>query len=400
MAITDTWLKSVNGKEQAKAFEKPDRDGLSVRVSQKGKITFQMRFRYAGKSARVDLGTYPLVTLKDTRVESQCLKAELQKGHDPRVIKRLRKESITTAVTVEQLFMKWYEIFCEKNYKEPVQILRTFQLHVFPAIGTLPVEQVSLHEWLHLLEQLAKKKPSIASRILIITKKILSWAVKRRMVERNELADIRSKADLNVSANKTTRILNDFDLFWLFKALNENQMEPKSKILIQLMLYFGCRGGELRLAKKSDFDLKKMVWTIPYENHKAGNRTKEALVRPIIKDVMPLIRMAMELSSTEYLLDGKDGKPMSRGTFSWYPRSLIIWCKKRGYDMSYWSIHDLRRTGRTHLSRLTTADVAEIILGHTLPGVRMTYDRHDYLEEQATAYKAWFDKVQNIITQD
>ena len=68
--------------------------------------------------------------------------------------------------------------------------------------------------------------------------------------------------------------------------------------------------------------------------------------------------------------------------------------------MSYWAVHDLRRTARTHLLRLTTADVAEIILGHTLPGVRMTYDRHDYLEEQAAAYKAWFDKLQAIVYPD
>ena len=30
----------------------------------------------------------------------------------------------------------------------------------------------------------------------------------------------------------------------------------------------------------------------------------------------------------------------------------------------------------------------------------MTYDRHDYLEEQAAAYKAWFDKLQAIVYPD
>ena len=49
MALTDSYLRSVLGKEHEKVFEKTDRDGLSIRVSKKGKIVFQMRYMFAGK---------------------------------------------------------------------------------------------------------------------------------------------------------------------------------------------------------------------------------------------------------------------------------------------------------------------------------------------------------------
>ncbi len=39
MAITDSWLKANHKKEHAKVTVKLDRNGLSVRVSPKGKIT-------------------------------------------------------------------------------------------------------------------------------------------------------------------------------------------------------------------------------------------------------------------------------------------------------------------------------------------------------------------------
>ena len=50
MAFSDTWLKANNGKERAALEERGDREGLGVRVTPKGKITFQLRYRYQGGS--------------------------------------------------------------------------------------------------------------------------------------------------------------------------------------------------------------------------------------------------------------------------------------------------------------------------------------------------------------
>ncbi len=53
MALTDTWLRKNLGKERSKLHTESDQEGLSVRVSLKGKITFQVRFRYNGKQVRI-----------------------------------------------------------------------------------------------------------------------------------------------------------------------------------------------------------------------------------------------------------------------------------------------------------------------------------------------------------
>lgn len=45
MALSDTWLKAHHGRERPALAERGERDGLSVRVSPKGKITFQLRYR-------------------------------------------------------------------------------------------------------------------------------------------------------------------------------------------------------------------------------------------------------------------------------------------------------------------------------------------------------------------
>ncbi|AWP34997.1 DUF4102 domain-containing protein [Pantoea sp. PNT01] len=46
------------GKEYEKVQVKTDRDGLSVRISRKGRMMIQYRYRWNGQDERVDIGTY------------------------------------------------------------------------------------------------------------------------------------------------------------------------------------------------------------------------------------------------------------------------------------------------------------------------------------------------------
>lgn len=79
--------------------------------------------------------------------------------------------------------------------------------------------------------------------------------------------------------------------------------------------------------------------------------------------------------------------PQGRATPSDIPE-LIINAGRRylGIEMEHWTLHDLRRTARTNFSELTEPHIAEIMLGHKLPGIWQVYDRHDYIEEQRRAY--------------
>jgi integrase len=54
--------------------------------------------------------------------------------------------------------------------------------------------------------------------------------------------------------------------------------------------------------------------------------------------------------------------------------------------MPEWRLHDLRRTARSLMSRAgVSSDVAEMVLGHKLSGVRGVYDRHSYAVEKRDA---------------
>jgi integrase len=63
-----------------------------------------------------------------------------------------------------------------------------------------------------------------------------------------------------------------------------------------------------------------------------------------------------------------------------------------------WRLHDLRRTARTLLSRAGVApDIAEMYLGHVLPIIRRTYDRHAYENELRHAAKQLAAQIERIV---
>ncbi|PHM53718.1 site-specific integrase [Xenorhabdus hominickii] len=170
--------------------------------------------------------------------------------------------------------------------------------------------------------------------------------------------------------------------------------------MVKLCLLFGCRVGELLKAKVNDFDYEKNIWIVPPANHKTGRSSKKPIVRPIIPAAKELIEQVKRLNyGSEYLFVTFEKKPFSKSGHTKLIERLNKEMSKY-FDDSYtfWSIHDLRRTMRTGVSELTPPHVAEIMIGHKLPGIWQVYDKHTYLNEQREAYELWWNKVTKIVS--
>jgi hypothetical protein len=66
----------------------------------------------------------------------------------------------------------WYDAYCLKNKKGAEQILRSFEIHLFPKIGNLPHDIASLHDWLEVLEPISDRLPGIADRLLVMQSRL------------------------------------------------------------------------------------------------------------------------------------------------------------------------------------------------------------------------------------
>lgn len=398
MALTEAWLKANNGKSREKVEEVADRDSMSVRISPKGKIVFQLRYRFAGKAERLDLGTYPYLSLKDARSKVSEMRSLLDKGMNPKVEIRVQQQKYIDATTLKEVFEDWYESYCVKKKTSAKDIRNSFEHHVFPEIGDLPIDRITLQQWLAILEELAEEVPSIADRILTNAKQVLKWAKKRELLEINVLSDIYAKEDLGIQKNRGKRFLSDEEIAMVWKAIDESKALLKNKIFLKLCLMYGCRNGELRKALKTDFDLKRKVWIVPVEKNKVGKKTGREIVRPILPAMEELIVEAMSLNNSEYFLTNDDDiTPMGHGSSNSLAANVMERLRRHyNYHMPHWSLHDLRRTARTNFSAFTSRDVAELMIGHVMPGEQGTYDYYEYLPPQIDAYTKWLIKLETL----
>ena len=94
---------------------------------------------------------------------------------------------------------------------------------------------------------------------------------------------------------------------------------------------------------------------------------------------LPLSGAALELLHTYWGLTWAF-EPL--GDFDTLKRGLD---REIGLPFAHWTIHTLRHTARSLLSKVTSAQVAELALGHTLKGMQQRYDHHDYTEEKRAA---------------
>lgn len=402
MPISNLWLKNNHQKTRDSVEEKADRDGLSVRVSRKGKIVFQFRFRYQGKAARMDLGTYPAMSLKEAREETLKRRRQLEEGHDPRTRREVEKRAIQGQHTNETLIRLWYEKYVTVNKANAAEILRSFELHVFPEIGDLPAESTTTHLWMEVLESIRDRAPSVAARILSNTQQCHKWANRWELISHQPLLNMTPRADLNIHKNEDSgRVFTNRELWVVWHATERSRLAARSKLFVKLMLFFGCRPGELRTAAVSEFDFENKVWEIPPERHKTGKKTKRPLRRPLIDEVIPWIEEAMALSMNPRMLFSGESRPTElgdRATTSFHRSILNAAEKQLDAPLPGMCLYDLRKTARTNWSSLGPPHVCEMMLGHSLPSIWRVYDRYDYLEEQADIYRKWWRLLMQVVS--
>ena len=80
MPISNSKLKSLLNKPLLKRFELTDRDGLNVRVTQTGSISFQYRYRFQSVPKRLTLGCFPDLILAQARNKIPQLRQLLKNG--------------------------------------------------------------------------------------------------------------------------------------------------------------------------------------------------------------------------------------------------------------------------------------------------------------------------------
>ncbi len=389
--LTDTRLRTIVNKPYDGPNEIADRDGLSARISPKGKITFQYRYRFNGKPVRMKVGEYGKMSLKDARYAVAEYRELLAKGKNPAVCVKQAiafeqgKRSIADVVNDYLLLPNVIKLVAYKEVKSALM------RHVVNKYGDYIADDITTRQWMDIFGEITRAGHAVTAGLVLKRMKIIiNSAIRRGLMTSTAINNIRV-ADVGEHYAVGERYLSCDEIGHFWRTVDSSQIYPQNKVALKLLLLTGCRVGELQKMRREHLDLDNGVWTVPAEVAKTRSEIRRGLSDLSIKMLREV------LSSHEYdyvfppVLNGGN-RPVNVSVI----KVAAIFVRKRMGGKS-WSCHDLRRTCRTHLSAIgVPVHIAEKILGHSLRGMLAVYDKFDYLDEQRAALNKFADYVLSL----
>ncbi|HFI5644654.1 TPA: tyrosine-type recombinase/integrase [Raoultella planticola] len=391
--LTDAKLRKMNGKPIPKRIELSDANGLSVRVTPNGVIVFQYRYKIDGRPRRMTIGQYDQVSLKEARDQVSEFRKLVAVGKDPITARDMAVEANIKAATVEDCIKAWLSSASASRLVKRDQWERALYRHVVPYVGSMLVDEMAISHWQPVFKRMRDNDAeTYAGEVLSRMKTIFSYCIRIELIKRNPVTDLRV-IDVGKPAKKGKRNLSDKEIGVFWHAVEASTITHQNKLLLKLLLLTGCRGVELRLAKKSDFDLDERVWRVPDEHSK----TREPFERGLSLKAVEILKEAFALyenfSQVFPPAAKKEDRPMAASVIL----NLAIQLRE-DMTIDHWSIHDLRRTAKTKMAELgVMPHVSEKVLGHKLSGVLAIYDQHSYLREQQEALDLLAAHIQSCV---
>lgn len=375
MALADSWLRGINGKPYDGQSEVTDGDGLSVRISPKGLITFQVRHMRDGKQVRTSLGRYPSMTLKEARIRA----AEIKEG----LVSTSENDEPTPLV----LFNEWFEKYVMRECREGTQ--NNYRYTFSAAKNRLPdrpVDKITQDMWLSYFDAISERAPGVARSVITGLKACFNWHIRRGRIKPPCMMSLRAR-DVGAPPKTGDRVLTIPEVAKIWKEIESSRASAANKIIHLLCLIYGCRLTEARTVRYCDLDWESMVWTVPAEISKTGRPIR----RPITSIGEELFKRGIMTSNSKiYLFPGQiEDTPVEL-----HSCNRLISRLRAKIGIPHWRIHDARRTLSTRLSEVgVMPHITEVMLGHTLIGVMAVYNKHDWLTDQAAGYEQWWGLI-------
>ncbi|PWD66551.1 tyrosine-type recombinase/integrase [Pectobacterium parmentieri] len=392
--ISDTKLRKSLAKRRESIEILSDSNGLNVRISATGKITFFYRYRWKGREVQLSIGEYPSMTIAQARERRHILRGWLNDGSDPREMIQLERRNSDQAMTVNDAFNYWIEKHCiPRNIKKIDYYRVVYAKHISPDFGDIRLCKTTRRNWLDILDKI--DSPVMANYMTALCKRAFSFCLNRGVIDVNPIADLRP-SNVGTTPKKGDRQLTPDELKMIWKWLNEHQTD-EAKFLIKFVMLTGCRTAEIRLAKWEWFNFDDNTWTVPSDEYKTGSKVRRALT----EEVRKLLLERKERVSTSHVLTssrmrnykGEQDRPINPSVASNYAKFISV-----GTGITDWGIHDFRRTIATKLSEMgCPPHVIEKILGHKMTGVMAHYNLHDYMDDQRHWLKVWEEYIMRIV---
>jgi integrase len=402
--LTVIAIKNLGAKDTRYEVPDPACPGLYVVVHPSGAKSWVYRYRFIGRTRKLTIGGavtdkgIEVISIGDARDIADEARVSVARKIDPIEAGRAKQKAAVAEATAAQNTLR--VVAC--RYLEQHQHLRTndqrekiFTRIIYPALGSRQLESIKRSDIVELLDDVAANRGVVmADRTLATLRGFLNWHAARHDDYVSPIVSRMARSSTKERARNRT--LADIELRALWRACDEAGIFGH---YVRFTLLTAARRNESAQLRGAELD--GADWTIP------GDRYKNKLdhIVPLSDAAVTTLSSVPKIAGTDFIFATPDGKPIAGFGSRKEAIDRLMTVKLReivgrdDVELARWTLHDLRRSARTLLSRaVVPSEIAERCLGHVKTGVEGIYDRYSYHAEKKQAFGKLAELIERIVS--
>ena len=374
-----------------------DGNGLYLVVSPAGTKSWVQRVQIDGKRSDKGLGGTAKVSLASARKTVAATRAPIQNGKNP------FEAGHVPAPVKETPAIPTFEVAAEAvsdlNVGEwgegtAKRWLRRLELHAFPTLKDLPIDEFTYNDIAELLNPLRAENHETARKVRQALTMVFDWAkVKGHRVDNPADSALNSILRKVKHVPEHHKALHYTEVAAAIRKVQFGYALRVTGLAFEFLILTAARTSEIRGMVWAEVDLENAIWEIPASRMKA----KRSHRVPLSAQAVAILRQCRYIPDPDadddsifQLVEVTDGhvfrmptgKPLSEN-------SLLDRCEK---DRIGATPHGFRTSFRGWAKAEYGArfEAIELALAHSIgTSVTQAYDREDLLEERREIMQAW-----------
>lgn len=390
--LDDLTIKAA--KPRDKEYTLRDGNGLFLLIHPSGGKYFHLRTTLHGKPKKIQLGTYPELSLSEARDIAREKRKQVKVEHiDPILEAKLVKQQKAKDAdnTFQKIAEDWLAIkqrtLAPSTY---LKIKQTFNANVYGVIGKYPMKDIDnqlVRKCLLIMQKRGALEFMEKTRGWI--KQVFDFALSDKLISENPIP-LKDERLIKHIGEKFPRLQSLQDAGKLLRNLVDYAGSFEVATCVYLQLHFAQRPSELRCAKWADFDLDKAIWTLPLEQSKSRKyMTKPHTIMLSKQALAALKELQAYTGHGEYVFASRlAGNPVSEATI------------RKAFRLTFPDYHIVPHGCRHFFSTqanesgLFRHDVIESFLAHSdKDKIRETYNEATYDNERRQLAQWWSDQL-------
>ncbi len=362
--LTKAWVDRSPNKEKDYIIWDDTIAGFGCRIyPSKKTFVYMYRSPISKKASCIKIGVYGSVTVDEARIQAKKFAHSVQiEKIDPKEMKKAKEVEVQQSI----LFKDFLTIFLDKYPKQAKWKPSTSKRnqsringHILPFFANMPIADIKRKDILEFSDIFHKNKTKNKKCLDLLSSMFKQAALWEYMPSHGNPCDsVHKDAD-----RKMEEFLREEDLARIEKILLEKETKSLPSIInaIRLLIYTGCRSGEILQLKWENVDFK--THCLRLNDSKTGKRTI-----PLNESAMKVLYNTQKTEGNPYVFCGKKpGTHLNTVHRNW--KSI---CKEA--NISPLRIHDIRHSFASFMI-MSGVNIFELskLLGHADIKTTMRY---------------------------